>query len=44
LHPQLVGPARATIVAHLEKLQEERRALAGPDGTWALLPSSASTS
>src|SRR5512138_1119062 len=44
LHPQLVGPARATIVAHLEKLQEERRALAGPDGTWALLPSTASTS
>lgn len=44
VHPQLVGPARATIVAHLEKLQEERRAQAGPDGTWVLLPSNASTS
>lgn len=44
LHAQLVGPARATIMAHLEKLQDERRVQAGPDGTWALLPSNASTS
>jgi glyoxylase-like metal-dependent hydrolase (beta-lactamase superfamily II) len=41
IHPQLAESARASIVAHLEKLQEERRADVGGDGCWMLLSSSA---
>jgi hydroxyacylglutathione hydrolase len=44
IHPRLAGSARASIVAHLEKLQEERRASPGPDGTWTLVSSGGSTS
>jgi glyoxylase-like metal-dependent hydrolase (beta-lactamase superfamily II) len=36
IHPQLALPARATIVAHLEKLQSEGRATEGGDGRWSL--------
>jgi glyoxylase-like metal-dependent hydrolase (beta-lactamase superfamily II) len=36
IHPELAQSARATVLAHLEKLQEERRASAGPEGIWIL--------
>jgi glyoxylase-like metal-dependent hydrolase (beta-lactamase superfamily II) len=36
IHPGLAGSARATLIAHLEKLQDERLASAGPDGIWRL--------
>jgi glyoxylase-like metal-dependent hydrolase (beta-lactamase superfamily II) len=40
IHPRLSASARASVVAHLDKLQEERRAHAGPEGKWSLLSSS----